>query len=399
MPKIGYLLRTFPQLSQTFVNNEIEELIQQQGMVPPVAALYRPGEGIHASLSALASRTLYWFDIDKSKWTAILRANVRLALKYPYAYFRLLKTHGAAPGIFLKKVFLANFFHAAKVCHIHTHFAWEQVAYLRFIKALTGIPFSVTLHAADIYSEPHDLAHVADQAAFLTTISAYNKQYLIHEKGLPPEKIHVVHCGVKPEDFSPLPVSKKNKTLPVILSIGRMTEKKSFDVFIKALDIMLKNKFEFQARIIGDGPLMPDIKKQILAAGLESKVDLAGSLPHAAVAAEIAQCDFFVLACRRAANGDIDGIPVVLMEAMAAAKPVISTTLSGIPELIRPGAGLRVPPENPVQLAKAMEFYLTKTDTANKMGRQGREIVEQAFTINEQVKGLLFLIQKHQSSQ
>ncbi len=394
--KTGYLLRTFPQLSQTFVNNEIIALGQLEHDVV-IAALYRPGEKIPESLTPLASRALYWFDIDKSRLIEILKANAVLALKFPSAYLRLFKKHVSSPGIFLKKVFLAHYFHAAGVSNIHTHFAWEQVAYLRFIKRLTGIPFSVTLHAADIYSEICSLAEAAEDAKFIITISEYNKHYLVDNLGMNPEKIHVVHCGVKSSTFTGSPdcFSKiQENNPPLILSIGRLTQKKGFDLFIRALKHLKKCGIAFKARIIGDGPLMSELRAQIKESDLEGMVDLAGAMPHELVMAAVKECNLFVLACRRAENGDIDGIPVVLMEAMAASKPVISTSLSGIPELVQPGTGLLVPPEDPEKLARAMVTILGNLEKASKMGQKARKVVEQSFSIQGQVQRLIHLIQR-----
>ena len=392
---LGYLLRTFPQLSQTFVNNEIIHLVQQgHGVV--TAALARPGEGIAASLAPLSSRTLYWLDIDKSRLVSILKANVVLFLKFFSAYLRLLKEHLSSPGIFLKKVFLAHYFYAAGVSHIHTHFAWEQVAYLRFIKRLTGISFSVTLHAADIYSEVRCMAEAAKEAAFLITISRHNKGYLVHEVGVDPWKLHVVHCGVERKILSGstgfFSDTDENR-VPVILSAGRMTEKKGFDLFIAALKLLHDRGISFEAKIIGDGPLMPDIKRRIETSALKGQVELPGALPHEAVLTAIHNCCLFVLACRRAENGDIDGIPVVLMEAMAAAKPVVSTSLSGIPELVQPGTGLLVPPESPEKLADAMAALLKDREEAGKMGQKGQQVVAHSFSIQGQVERLVTLIQ------
>jgi len=393
--KTGYLLRTFPQLSQTFVNNEITGL-GQLGHDVVIAALYPPGEEIPESLISLASRALYWFDIDKSRLIEILKANAVLALKFPTAYLKLFKKHVSSPSSFLKKIFLAHYFHTAGVSHIHTHFAWEQVAYLSFIKQLTGIPFSVTLHAADIYSEICGMTEAAEDAAFLITISEYNKHYLVNNLGIDSKKIHVVHCGVN-TDARPVPhgslSENQGNNLPFILSIGRLTQKKGFDLFLEALKRLKENGVAFKARIIGDGPLMPELRAQIKASGLEQMVDLPGAMPHESVMAAVRDCHLFVLACRRAKNGDIDGIPVVLMEAMAAAKPVISTSLSGIPELVQPGTGLLVPPEDPEKLTRAMVTVLENRENAHKMGRKARQVVEQSFSIQGQVQRLIHLIQ------
>jgi glycosyltransferase involved in cell wall biosynthesis len=387
--KIGYLFRTFPQLSQTFVTNEICEL-ERLGHTIVIGALYRPGEGITYSLGSMASRALYWFDIDKSLWARILKANARIFWRYPKSYIKLFGTDINHPIQFLKKVFLAHYYHFAKVDHIHTHFAWEQVDLLCFIKELTGIPFSITLHAADIYSEVYPMEKSGNNAAFLVTISQYNRQYLIEQMLMDPKIIHVVHCGVSP--VARLPYKPREDQSLLILSVGRMTDKKGFDLLIRAVGQLHAKGLKVTAKIIGDGPLRPKLEKLISQLSLDRQIELPGSLDHGAVMEAVQDCDLFVLPCRQAENGDIDGIPVVLMEAMAAGKPVVSTALSGIPELVQPGAGILVEPENSDQLSIAMETILGDGKKAFAMGQKGRLIVQNEFSIQGQAERIAHLI-------
>lgn len=387
--KIGYLFRTFPQLSQTFVTNEICEL-ERLGHSIVIGALYRPGEGIPDYLGSMASRALYWFDIDKSLWAGILKANARIFLRYPTSYIKLFGTDINHPLQFLKKVFLAHYYHFAKVDHIHTHFAWEQVDLLCFIKELTGIPFSITLHAADIYSEVYPMKKFTDNAAFLVTISQYNRQYLIEQMLMDPEIIHVVHCGVSP--VAVLPYQARVDQSLLILSVGRMTDKKGFDLFIRAVGQLNAKGLKVKAKIIGDGPLRQKLEKLITQLSLDRQIELTGAMDHGAVMDAIQGCDLFVLPCRQAENGDIDGIPVVLMEAMAAGKPVVSTAISGIPELVQPGAGILVEPENSDQLSIAVETIFGDGKKAFAMGQNGRLIVQNEFSIQGQAERIVHLI-------
>jgi len=385
--KTGYLFRTFPQLSQTFINNEIDEL-ERTGYETVLAAMYRPGEGIHPSLTGLERRTLYWHDIDKRCLPRIIKANIHCLLRFPMAYIRLLRKNGENAGRWLKKVMLAEFFLSSGVRHIHTHFAWEQVDMLRFIQELTGIPYSLTMHAADIFSETHNLPQAINGAAFALTISEYNRRYLIENQAIPPEKIHVVHCGVKIEDF---PETRRTRNSPpVLLSIGRMVEKKGFDIFLKGLAILKEKGLQFTARIIGDGPLLSELKEMRNQLGLEEIVNFTGPLPHEAVKAALSQCDVFVLACRQGKNEDIDGIPVVLMEAMACSVPVVSTRISGIPELCADECGYLAVPENPADLAEGMEKILCAAPALYEvMGKNAREKIVHDFTLQGQARGLL----------
>jgi len=386
--KIGYLFRTFPQLSQTFINNEIDEL-EHTGHQTVLAALYRPGEGIHPSMAGLERRTLYWRDIDKRCLSRIIKANIHCFLRFPGTYIRLLlRKNGEGIGHWLKKVMLAEYFLASGVRHIHTHFAWEQVDMLQFIQELTGIRYSLTLHAADIFSETHNLPQAIQKAAFALTISEYNRRYLIENYAISPKKIHVVHCGVKIEDFSEPPHTRNSPK--ILLSIGRMVEKKGFDLFLHGLAILKDRGLQFTARIIGDGPLLSELKEMSNQLGLEEIASFTGPLPHDAVKAALSQCDVFVLACRQGKNEDIDGIPVVLMEAMACAVPVVSTRISGIPELCVNGCGYLAAPDDSVDLAAGMEKILCAAPAVyEEMGKKAREKIVNDFTLQGQARGLL----------
>ncbi len=391
--RIGYLLRTFPQLSQTFILNEIDEL-ERCGHSVSLAAIYRPGEGVDTSLRRFEERTLYWFDIDKSLLIWILSANMRRMFLSPVQYAHLLlqyRAHGFEK--FLKKVALAEYFVQAGVSHIHTHFAWEQVDLLRFIKRLTGIPYSITLHAADIFSEVYNLSRSVLESSFSLTISEYNRQHLISEYKIPPQKIRVVHCGVDPDDF-PVSDTHTNDEIPEILSIGRMVDKKGFDILLNALKILKDKNVAFQARLIGDGPLLAELKERRDKLGLKNVVTFTGSQPHDIVKTALVNCDFFALACRQTKEGDIDGIPVVLMEAMAAGHPVISTRISGIPELVQEGSGFLVEPEDAYSMAQGLQQLIAEQKQKSMMGKKGREIIEKEFSIKSQVKGLLENVQK-----
>ena len=265
---------------------------------------------------------------------------------------------------------------------------------LRFIRNLTGIPFSITLHAADIYAEPHSTLKTCQDAAFFITISQYNKTYLVKEVGLPEKRIHVVHCGVDPDLFSPTEMD--DKKFPLILSVGRLTEKKGFDLLVSAFKLLADRGVKFKAKIVGDGPLMKNLSAAVNNAALTHRVELAGAMSHGQVIKEIHRCDLFVLACRQATSGDIDGIPVVLMEAMAAGKPVVSTIISGIPELVRPGCGLLCRPEDPAAIAQAMHQILESQDRATQMGQSGRALIKRSFSKEKQISGLVNLIKQEQ---
>lgn len=396
--KIGYLLRTFPQLSETFVVNEIAAL-EERGHGVVLAALHRPGGGVHPSMARTAERTLYWPDIDKSRLPRILMAHVRRSRSSPMRYGRTLRRWIPDRGAVwaTKMTLVADLFAAAGVDHMHTHFAWEQVDGLRFVRDMTGIPYSLTVHAADMFSEVYRLDEALAEAAFVVTISEFNRRFLQERRELDPQKCHVVHCGVDSDRFvsGRVPLSDGK---PAILSIGRMVEKKGFDTLIRAAGELAASGAEFEVKLVGEGPLMDGLVELCEELGVRNRVRFLGALPHDAVRRELRNCDVFALPCRPAPGGDMDGIPLVLMEAMAAGRPVISTRLSGIPELIREGTGFLTEPEDVSGLAESIRRLLDSPDEARRLGEAAADRVRREFSLRGQVEGLLRRVREHREA-
>ena len=391
--KIGYLLQTFPRLTETFITNEIRTL-EKMGHQVCLGAIHRPGDGIPSCYQDLADRTLYWYDIDKRQLPRILKVNLKRYLSSPLRYLKAQKlaSQNKWPCLQLfKLVTLADYFIENEVSHIHTHFAWSHIFFLKFINRLNDIPFSVTLHAADIYMEDDYLEDAVSSASFVITISNYNKNYLVEQRGFPGDKIHVVHCGINPKLFKCENV--QSNEVPLILSVGRLVEKKGFDILLKALSILKNNGELFQAVIVGNGPLYSDLIQLSDKLGLKENVTFTGPLESSIVRSYLFKCDLFVLPCKRATNGDVDGIPVVLMEAMACGKPVISSAISGIPELIKDGEnGILIQENNIHALAAKIAILINDKRLSKKLGEQGRETVIKDFSLENQVKGLLSIL-------
>lgn len=396
---IGYFLRTFPVLSETFVSNEIT-MLADSGMPPFIAALYRPGfEAESHSPRSLHARTLYFPDIDKRTSVRILCANFKYLLNSP-TRFATAFTAGASFGLAvkdrIKTAVLAWSYQKNKVTHIHTHFAWEQVDYLRYIHRLTGISFSITLHANDIYVDAERLSEKISDAAFVITISKYNRDYLIKNIGVNPGKVHIVHCGVALDQFKFS--QAQTREAPVILSIGRMVEKKGFDVLLHALAILKERGVHFSARILGDGPLRGQLETLSRKLHLAETVLFTGALDSVEVRQEMESCNLFALACKPASDGDRDGIPVVLMEAMAIGRPVVSTRFSGIPELVKKGCGLLAEQDDAEDFASCLATVLQNPHLCSTIAKKGRQIIEQDFSLDRQVNGLLDLIREHSTA-
>lgn len=257
---------------------------------------------------------------------------------------------------------------------IHSHFAMDQAHISRILSSITGIPYTVTVHARDIFvpQSRTRLMITLSQAARVFTISEFNRKYLI-DLGLPKERITVARLGIDCDD---LPERKPAGRTMVVCTASGLVAKKGVHVLLKAAEILVDMGVNVDFRVIGSDPggsRLEEFRRK--AAGLP--VSFTGALESSAVLEEVAGASVFILPSVKSPSGDMDGIPVSLMEAMGMGVPSISTSLSGIPELIEHGvSGLLVPPESPSRLAEAIEFLVTREDIAGEMGARGRHQVE-----------------------
>jgi glycosyltransferase involved in cell wall biosynthesis len=265
------------------------------------------------------------------------------------------------------------------------------------ISRFLGKSYSFTAHAADIYTKASLAREKINNASFMITVSQYNKQHLLKSfPGINADKIHVLHPWVDVYQFTPSAERPAHERLH-ILSVGRLVEKKGHIDLIDALYFLHTKGIESECQIVGDGPLHTKLREHIVHLGLQDSVHLLGGLPQAEVMKLLREwADVFVLPCVIARNGDRDGIPVSLAEAMAMELPVISTDIVGIRELVQPGTGILVPPHDPVALADALHaIAIQDRPSSTRMGRQGREIVDSEFNLlkgTQELAGLFYQI-------
>jgi len=392
LTRLGYLLRTFPVLSETFVAGEILAVAELTGQAPVVAAMHRPGEGQAGPWEMPAGKSpLYWRDIDKNRLPELILDWTRLLVSHPFRTASSLAHQ--APGLSLsdrfKAVALSRYFHGHGVGHLHSHFGWEQADMLAFLSRLSGLPYSLTLHAADIFVDSAELSRRMAGAAFLVTISDFNKRLLHEHFALQPGRVHVVHCGVDLSAFAPSPPPQS--PVPRLVSLARMVPKKGFGILLQALALLRSEGIAVEAELVGDGPLRPDLMQLAGELGLSGSVSFPGAVTPDQAASCLRRADVAALACTVAPDGDMDGIPVVLMEAMALGRPVVSTRLSGIPELVAEGCGLLAEPGDPGSLATQLRTMLTNTGFARECAAKGRHQVEKSFSLEAQARRIVEL--------
>jgi glycosyltransferase involved in cell wall biosynthesis len=280
-------------------------------------------------------------------------------------------------GILPKSIYLARELERRGVTHVHAHFATHPAMAAFLIHRLTGIEYSFTAHAHDIYVHRAMLREKAAEARFVATISDHNRRLLAEYAPL--EKIEVVHCGI---DLDRYPVRATPPSPFEIVSVASLQPYKGIECLIRACaHLRTLTDAPFRCRVAGGGELERPLRRLITELGLGDCVELLGPQTEEVVAALLQQAHCFALPSTVEPNGKMDGLPVALMEALAVGLPVVASDLSGIPELIEDGvSGLLVPPADPDALAAALAAVQAEPERAAELGRAGRARVEAGFT-------------------
>ena len=392
MTELAYLFERFPSFTQTFCYREVVEL-RRQGCAPAVFSI-RPAEegpaenwdtGLVRQVSYLPEEKTLVREVEQSIGRGELSSAAAEAIGNWGRQTDFLRLYQAAHvGMLLKKN-----------THLHAHFAGMAARTAYWIKQFFGIPFSFTAHANDIFVPrlfAIDLGQLIDSASSVVTESDYAANFLRERFSQHAAKIQCVYNGL---DFSNFPRADFVSPVPLIVSIGRLIEKKGFSDLIEACRILAESGCNFCCEIIGEGPLENDLRVQIEASNLTEKVTLAGAQSEAEVTRRLADARVFVLACKRDAHGGTDNLPTVIMEAMAAGLPVVSTTLAGIPEMVKPGiTGELVSPNAPQELANAIALMITDPARAREFGNKGFAVAREKFSIETSAKNLLNLFRR-----
>jgi glycosyltransferase involved in cell wall biosynthesis len=365
---VAYLLKRFPRLSETFVLHEILEL-ERQGQELRLFSIMNPGEElVHADVSRVRTPVTY-FPTGYRAVLPLLRAHLTLWRRDPrryagiVAYILQRRRHSATVKHFVRAGWLALQLERAGVRHLHAHFAHGPTSVAHFVKLLTGLPYSFTAHAKDIYTSPPDLlASKIRGASFVVTCTGYNVEHLselVGEKAA--TRIHRIYHGLDLRKFNPNGAHPHGQDggAPLILAVGRLVEKKGFPYLVEALSLLVACGYDARLRIVGGGEMKESLRGQIAEAGLQDRVELLGPRPQEELIDLYREAAIFALPSIVAESGDRDGIPNVLVEAMRLGVPVVSTTVSGIPELVIDGeTGLLVLPRDAPALASALARLL-----------------------------------------
>jgi glycosyltransferase involved in cell wall biosynthesis len=394
--RLGYFYSRYPVISQTFCDAEMLAL-ERRGVDLKIGSIHPPfislRHGHRASLRA---------EVHYAPPPRVVRTMAQLARRDGIWPATLVAEHEAryGPGFKAEQrarnaLFFAEQFVRSGVAHFHVHFARNATHTALFVKAISKIGFSFTAHAQDFMVDVGSdelLREMCREAAFVVAVSDYSRDLLVQKCPDAEGKIHRIYNGIDLRKFRTRPL--RSSTVPRILSIGRLIEFKGFRDLIAACAELKKRAIQFECEIIGDGPLRGALQDAIAAAGLDGIVRLSGALPQEEVARRLADCDVFALACIVNREGASDILPTVILEAMATARPIVSTRLAAVPEIVRDGeSGLLVAPGDVKGLANALELLLRDPQLRARFGAAGRRNVEVRFDVDKTAAQLLELVE------
>lgn len=386
---IGYILTTFPALSETFVLNEILEL-ERQGLTLTVFSLRRPrAEPRHASLSSLRGRVVYFTEEDVAPPSAGLVARaVVLALG------ALLRGHVRELRNIARAARIAASARQLGIAALHAHFADRPASLAYWTSRLTGLPFSFTGHAIDLYQ--HGLRDrlmptKLREARFVITVCDYNKKFIMNNyAGAIASKIHVINNSVNLDYFT---FRNAQPTCRTILGVGRLVAKKGFDLLIRTCADLRSQGIELKLTIMGDGPERTKLNELAHALGIAHRLTLAGPASHESVREELNRATILCMPFRRTPTGDQDAVPVVLLEAMASGVPVVSTRLGAIPEIVENEInGILVEPEDVPGLSEALKSLLASPTLQDQYRIAARRTVESKASLSENISRVRTLL-------
>jgi glycosyltransferase involved in cell wall biosynthesis len=393
--KVAYIVSLFPKISETFILREMQAL-RDRGVEILVVSLKRRREAIvHREALSFQERMLYAGSPLRTA-LALARCSLRQPAVVATALARTIGAHVAHPVLLAKSLplvataaELAGRLREAGVDRIHAHWATYPAQVAWAVRILEGIPYSITAHAHDIFLPNPLLREKIRLSDFTVTISEYNRRFLLERCGEDlSDRIRVVHCGIPLEAYPFRPPEAPRKLR--VVSIGRFVDYKGFPVLLHAVAALRRSGRDVTCDIVGDGPLRGLVEKEVSALGLNGAVRLLGSRTQEEVKEILRGAAACVLACQRGHDGQMDGIPVVLMEAMALGVPAVATRISGIPEIIEDGrTGLLAEPGSPDSLAAAVERLLSDPGLAARLAAAGRKRVEEAFDISRCAAQLL----------
>lgn len=376
--RVAYILHRFPYLTETFIMREMYS-VREEGVNITIFSLLAPlHKVVHEQAKELLPNTVYSPFLS---W-AVMRAQFHFLRRRPGRYLSALvraiwqvyrepKVLARVLLLFPKSVYIAQQIEARGIDHVHAHFAWLEGITAGIVKDLVGTTFSIHPHAFGLFGRnQRDVRCELENATQVVTVSNFHRRYIADLcPAIRAEDIEVIHYGIDTDYFRP--ADQQTERYPLrILSVGRLHEKKGHEYLIDACALLTERGIPYQCQIVGAGTLKDALLARIDRHGIQESVKLLGALEQNQILALYQSSDIFALACVRAQNGDQDGMPNVLIEAMACELPVVTTPVTGIPDLIADGdTGILIPDHDATALADMLETLIADEGLRRRMGQ------------------------------
>jgi glycosyltransferase involved in cell wall biosynthesis len=386
--RIGYVLKMYPRFSETFIVNEILAH-EAAGLPVEIFSLRAPVDGRFHENYARVQAPVTYVPASEPK-AAQFWAELRQAMReFPNLLPVLRDNTNCEVGDLHQALWLARLVRTRGITHLHAHFGTVATTVARLVSALTGLPYLFTAHAKDIFHDtvdPTDLRRKLRDAAAVITVSDYNVTYLRQQYDEAAAQVQRIYNGL---DLDRFPYRSPANRPRRIVGVGRLIEKKGFEDLVAACAVLVARGCDFTCEIVGDGPLQNALQTQIGQQGLEQRVRLLGPQPQGEVICQVQSAAVFAAPCVVGADGNRDGLPTVLLEAMALGTPCVSTAVTGIPEVLHHNrTGLMVPRHDPQQLALALEHLLVDSAVRVRLAEAARAHIEANFDIQRNASAL-----------
>lgn len=380
--RVGYVTKRYPRYSETFIVNEILAH-EKAGWDIEIFSLLPPTDTHFQNVISEVRAPLTYLSYEGGKAADLWNAIQEAAEVFPELWSHLGEAKGTTVRDVQQALLLARLTQARGIEHLHAHFASAATTVTRLAARFAGIPYSFTAHAKDIFHEqvqPVELARKLLDAVAVVTVSDFNVAHLRKLYGTAAARVRRVYNGL---DLRRFPFDSPQSRPRRIVAVGRLVEKKGFSVLIEACAELARHGEEFECEIIGTGDQEATLRQQIAGLGLGKQVRLLGPLPSEEVIRHIQSAAALAAPCVVGQDGNRDGLPTVLLEAMALGTPCVSTDVTGIPEVVRNGdTGLLVAQSDTVALAGALKRLLGEDRLRVELAGNARRLVESEFDIH-----------------
>ena len=392
MTQFAYLFERFPSFGQTFCYREVAELVRQ-GVTPPIFSIRKPKDEPPQDWDQRIVERVHYLPDEEQLLREVRRVSKKG--KLTEEVINTLDEWGRRTDFLrlYQAVYIGLHLQEIGIRHLHAHFAGMAARTAFWIGKFFPITFSFTAHANDIFTPRKfeiGLDKLVDAARVVITETDYAEKFLRERFPDRADGIHRIYNGL---DLAPFVTAASSAARPLIVAVGRLIAKKGFADLVRACRLLMERGKSFRCAIIGEGPLEQELGEEINQLGLQECVELPGAKPQHEIREYLAAASVFVLPSVVDPDGGMDNLPTVIMEAMAAGLPVVSTATGGIPEMvIQSETGFLVPPGDAVALAGTIERLFDDLGLARCLGERGFQRAKQLFSVEKNVRELLATI-------